>query len=125
MTDFFLNAHAGWQYVALAAVVIALIFSFQSEMTPTAERVYRLAGIAVGIQVLLGLILWFADSGWSLGFMQGWVHPIVGIAAVGVLNVYVGRAREMEPAEANRSVRVGVIITVVLVVTAIAIGVTT
>lgn len=125
MNEFFLNAHAGWQYVALAAVVVALIFSFQPAMTPTSQRIYRLAGIAVGIQVLLGLILWFIDSGWNLGLMQGWVHPLVGIAAVGVLNVYVGRARRLEAAEANRTARVGVIMAVVLVVAAIAIGMAT
>lgn len=122
MTEFFLNAHSGWQYVALAAVVVSLIFSFQPEMTPTSERVYRLSGIALGIQVLLGLILWIVDSGWSLGFMQGWVHPIVGIAAVGVFDGFVGRARKMAPAEANRTTRLGIVIAVVLVVTAIAIG---
>lgn len=122
MTEFFFNAHSIWQYVALAAVVISLVFSFQSEMTPTAERVYRLTGVAVGIQVLLGLVLWIIDSGWSLGFMQGWLHPIVGIAAVGVLNAFVGRARKAESAEANGIARVGIILAVVLVVAAIGIG---
>lgn len=122
MPEFFFNAHSIWQYVALAGVVIALIFSFQAEMSPIAERVYRLAGVAVGVQVLLGLILWTIDSGWSLGFMQGWLHPIVGIAAVGVLQSSVARARKTGPAEANKAVRVGIITAVALVVAAIGSG---
>jgi hypothetical protein len=122
MTDFFSNAHSIWQYVALAAVVVALVFSFQSEMSPTAERVYRLAGAAVGIQVLLGLILWFLSSGWNLGFMQGWLHPLIGIAAVGVINVFTARARRVGPETGNRVFRTGIIIAVALVVAAIGIG---
>ena len=122
MTDLFLNAHAIWQYVALAAVIVALVFSFQSEMTSTAERVYRLAGAAVGIQVLLGLVLWFLSSGWGLGFIQGWLHPLIGVAAVGVINVFTARARSAGPESGNRVFRTGIIIAVVLVVAAIGIG---
>lgn len=122
MTDFFFDAHAVWQYVALAAVVVALVFSFQPKMTSISVSVYRLAGAAVGIQVLLGLVLWFLSSGWSLGFMQGWLHPIIGIAAVGVINVFTARARRADPETGNRVFRTGIIIAVALVVAAIGIG---
>lgn len=122
MTEFFFDSHALWQYVALAAVVVALVFSFQAEMTPTAERVYRLTGVVVGIQVLLGLILWFLSSGWGLGFMQGWLHPLIGIAAVGVINVFTARARRAGAETGNSVFRTGIIIAVVLVVAVIGIG---
>jgi hypothetical protein len=122
VTEFFFDAHALWQYVALAAVVVALVFSFQAEMTPTAERVYRLTGVVVAIQVLLGLILWLLSSGWGLGLMQGWLHPLIGIAAVGVINVFAARARRAGAETGNRVFRTGIIIAVVLVVAAIGIG---
>ncbi|MGH3650860.1 MAG: hypothetical protein ACRDU9_09150 [Acidimicrobiia bacterium] len=123
MTEFFTDAHAWWQYVALLAVVVALVFSFRGpEMTPFAEKVYRLTAVAVAIQVALGIVVWLANSGWSLGLMQGWIHPIAGLAALGVLNVFVGKARKADPSEANRVVRTGLMIAVVLVVAAIVIG---
>lgn len=122
MTEFFFDAHSIWQYAVLVVVIASLIFSFQSVMTPTAERFYRLTGVIVGIQVLLGLILWFLSSGWSLGFIQGWLHPLIGIAAVGVINAFTARARQAGPETGNRVFRTGIVVAVVLVVAAIGIG---
>lgn len=122
MSDFFFNAHSIWQYVALVAVVVALVFTFRGPaMDRTAESIYRITAAVVGIQVLLGVIVWITHSGWSLGFLQGWIHPIVGIGAVAILNAFIGRARR-EAENSNRTVRVGVLIAIVLVVAAIGIG---
>lgn len=123
MTDFVLNAHAGWQYVAILAVVVSLVFAYRSlEMSSTAETTYRVTAVVVDIQVALGIIAWIAVSGWELGFLQGWVHPIAGIAAVGVLHAFIGRARKAERSQANTIVRTGMLIAVVLVLVAIGIG---
>jgi uncharacterized membrane protein len=122
MTDFLDTAHQYWQYVTLLAVVVALVLSFQPRMTETIERVYRLTAVAVDIQVALGIALWLAASGWELGFMQGWLHPIIGLAALGVLHAFVGRARKSHPEVAQRTFRTGIIIALVLVVGAIGIA---
>lgn len=123
MVDFFLTAHTWWQYVTLLAVIVALVFAFRSTMMDaTSERVYRLTAVAVDIQVALGIVLWLANSGWSLSFVQAWIHPLVGLAALGVLHAFVGRARKGHPEVANRTVRTGLIIAIVLVVAAIGIG---
>jgi len=122
MTEFFFDAHSIWQYVALVAVVVALVISFQARMTPTAERVYRLTAVAVDIQVALGIVLWLASSGWSLGLVQGWIHPLVGLAALGVLHTYLSRARAGGPEAGNKVFRTGIILAFVLVVAAIGIG---
>lgn len=122
MREFFFDAHSLWQYVTLLAVVAALVFSFQKTMSPTSFKVYRATGGIVGLQVLLGLALWIFGSGWSLGFTQGWLHPIIGIAAVGVINVFTARAKETGPETGNKVFRTGIIIGLVLVVAAIGIG---
>lgn len=123
MTDFFVGAHMWWQYVVLLAVVVSLFFAFRSAMMDsTAETVYRVTAVTVDIQVALGLVIWLANSGWSLGFMQGWLHPILGLAALGVLHAFVGRARKGHPEVANRTVRIGLIIAIVLVVAVIGIA---
>jgi len=123
MADFFLSAHTWWQYVTLLAVIVALVFAFRSTMMDaTSERVYRLTAVAVDIQVALGIVLWLANSGWSQSFVQAWIHPLVGLGALGVLHAFVGRARKGHPEVANRTVRTGLIIAVLLVVAAIGIG---
>ena len=123
MTEFFVNAHMWWQYVVLLAVVVSLFFAFRSAMMDsTAETVYRVTAVTVDIQVALGVVIWLANSGWSLGFLQGWLHPILGLAALGVLHAFVGRARKGHPEVANRTVRTGLIIAIVLVVAVIGIA---
>ncbi len=123
MTEFFVSAHMWWQYVVLLAVVVSLFFAFRSAMMDsTAETVYRITAVTVDVQVALGIVIWFANSGWSLDFMQGWLHPILGLAALGVLHAFIGRARKGHPEVANRTVRTGLIIAIVLVVAAIGIA---
>jgi heme A synthase len=123
MTDFILSAHAGWQYVALLSVVVSLVFAFrEAGMTTTAETTYRVTAVAVDIQVLLGIIVWVAESGWDLGLAQGWIHPIAGLGALGVLHAFIGRARKADRSHANQVVRTGLIVAVILVLVAIGIG---
>lgn len=123
MTDFFLTAHAWWQYVALFAVLVSLAYAFRgAEMSATAETTYRITAVAVDIQVALGLGAWIGVSGWELGLLQGWLHPIAGLATVGVLHAFVGRARKTDRSEANRVVRTGLVVAFVLVLVVIGIG---
>lgn len=122
MTEFFFDAHQIWQYVSLAAVILSIGFSFQKEMTSTSEKVYRISAVAIDIQVALGIVLWLFDSGWSLGLVQGWVHPIFGLAAVGAVHAVVSMARRLDPVEANKRVRWGFIAVLVLVVAAIGVA---
>ncbi len=121
MTDFLLNAHDGWQYVTLLAVLVSLGLSFTQLMTPRKLQIYRLTAVAVDIQVALGIVLWLDVSGWSLGFLQGWLHPLAGLAALGVLHAFVSRAKRASAEDGNRVVRTGLIIATLLVVAAIGI----
>ena len=123
MIDFFLTAHAWWQYVVLLAIVVSLVYAFRSSMMDsTSETVYRVTAVLVDIQVALGIIVWAAESGWSLGFLQGWLHPILGLAAAGALHGSVSAARKAHPEVANRNIRRGLVVVVVLVVAAIGIA---
>jgi heme A synthase len=123
MIDFFLTAHTWWQYVALLAVVVSLVFAFRSPMMDsTSETVYRLTAVAVDIQVALGIVVWLSNSGWSLGFMQGWLHPILGLATAGALHGSLSAARKAHPEVANRNIRRGLIVVILLVVATIGIA---
>jgi heme A synthase len=123
MTEFLVTAHAWWQYPVLLAVVVSLFFAFRSSMMDsTAETVYRVTAVVVDIQVALGIVIWLANAGWAQGFMQGWLHPILGLAALGVLHAFIGRARKGHPEVANRTVRIGLVVAIVLVVGAIGVA---
>lgn len=123
MTDFLINAHSGWQYVVLAFLVVALFFAFRTkELTPPAETAYRITAVVVDIQVALGIGVWFATSAWNQEFLQAWIHPIAGLAALGVLHAFIGRARKSDREMANVTVRNGLIIAVILVLAAIGIA---
>lgn len=123
MTDFFLSAHVWWQYVVMLAVVVSLVFAFRKPMMDnTAETVYRVSAVIVDIQVTLGIVVWALQSGWSLGFLQGWLHPLLGIAAAGAFHASVSAARKAHPEVANRNVRIGLFVVAVLVIAAIGIG---
>ena len=91
-------------------------------MDSAAETVYRITAVLVDIQVTLGIILWIIESGWNLGFLQGWLHPILGVAAAGALHGSVSAARKAHPEVANRNIRRGLFVVVVLVVATIGIA---
>ena len=123
MTEFLINAHSGWQYVALVALLVSLYLAFRTrEMTATAETTYRVTAVVIDIQVVLGIAVWVATSAWSQEFLQAWVHPIAGLAALGVLHAVIGRARRSDRETANTTVRNGLIIALALVVVAIGIA---
>jgi heme A synthase len=123
MTDFLISAHSGWQYVVLVGLVVSLFYAFRgTEMTSAAETTYRVTTVLVDIQVALGVGVWIASSGWSGEFVQAWVHPVAGLAALGVLHAFIGRARKADRETANTIVRNGLIIVLILVVAAIGIG---
>lgn len=122
MTEFFTSVHQVWQYVTVFALIVSLVFTFQPLMSSRAETTYRLTSVAVDIQVLLGIIVWLGASGWSLGFLQGWLHPIVGLTALGVLHAFVAKGRRAHPEVAPRTVRIGIGLTFLLVLGAIVIA---
>ncbi len=123
MTDFLINAHSGWQYVALVALLVSLFHAFRGEeMTTSGEATYRITTVVVDIQVALGIAVWTATSAWSGDFIQAWVHPVAGLAALGVLHASIGRARTAERGIANRIARNGLLLALALVVVAIGIA---
>jgi len=123
MTDFLINAHSGWQYVALVALLVSLFFAFRTRaMSSTAETTYRITAVVIDIQVVLGIAVWIATSAWSQELLQAWVHPVAGLAALGVLHAFIGRARKSDRETANTTVRKGLVIALALVVAAIGIA---
>lgn len=123
MKDFLLNAHSGWQYVTLVAVIIAIVVATRAgSRWERSSPAYSIAAAAVDIQVTLGIVLWIVDRGWAESVLQGWVHPVAGLAALGVIHSFLGRARRTADASSHGLVRRGLLIGLALVIVAIALG---
>ena len=124
MTDFLVNAHSGWQYVALLAVIVAIVVAVRGgrDWAGTNTRIYSFSAIAVDIQVLLGIVLWVMDSGWNKGALQGWIHPVAGLAALGAIHAFISQARAADDETSNGLMRNGFLIGTVFIVIAIGVA---
>lgn len=54
---------------------------------------YRLAGVAVDVQVLLGAWLWYDGRWWEAeGFLRPWAHPGLALLALALVHLGLRRA---------------------------------
>ena len=105
MYKFILQAHSGWAYVALIMLVIAVINAFigtssKNPFTLKDRRISMMALIAVHIQFLFGLLLYFTspnglDKIQALGMsgmssfdrLLALEHPLTNLIAVTLITV--------------------------------------
>jgi len=105
MYNFILKMHSGWAYVALFIVLIAVInaaagFSAKKIFTPKDRRISLFALIAVHIQFVIGLILYFTSPNGlnkiqavGMGGMSAYdrllalEHPLVNLIAIILITV--------------------------------------
>jgi hypothetical protein len=71
------------------------------------------------IQVLIGLLVWIAGSGWDLEVFRAWIHPVGMIIALGVGHAVVGRATKSGRPSAYRTAAFGILVTLAIVASTI------
>jgi hypothetical protein len=93
--------HSGWAYIALLLLVVAVVSSFagklsKKEFTAKDRKITLFALIAIHIQLLIGLIVYFVSPlGFaSLGQMSDKAlrltsleHPVINIIAIALITV--------------------------------------
>jgi hypothetical protein len=93
--------HSGWAYIALLLLVVAVVASFagifsKKEFTAKDRKIALFALIAIHIQLLIGLIVYFVSPlGFaSLGQMSDKAlrltsleHPVINIIAITLITV--------------------------------------
>jgi heme A synthase len=101
MYNFIQKFHSGWAYIALILLVFAIINSFlggsaKKEFTSKDRRIALFGLIAIHIQLLVGLILYFVSplGKASLGQMKDAAlrltsleHPLINIIAIVLITV--------------------------------------
>lgn len=89
--DVLLSAHSGLRWLVLLGLVAVVAWA----LTGTREGVpvwVRGIGGLLALQVVIGLVLFVANEGWSMGPFLGMWHPLAMIAALGVFQVGTARA---------------------------------
>lgn len=120
------NVHDEMQYAVLAALVGGVLLAlWWSARGGAFQRLpFALAMVVVDVQVLLGILLWVGDAGWRLGAMQGVLHPLLALAALGAGHAALSRARRTEDGPAaHRLVALGFVLATALVLLAVVVAV--
>lgn len=121
MEDILREAHSGIRWLVLIALLATIVVAFvrsSSQVAPTASWLRWVGGL-FGLQVLLGIIIYFIDQGWEMGgFIAVW-HPIGMISAIGVFNVGVERGRKRGGGAGWRTIGLMTLVSLVLVVAAV------
>lgn len=120
MADTLVTIHSIWRWLVLVGLVVALVYGFsRSSDAPPLEkstaRPFTFALILLDIQVLIGLLVWIAGSGWDLGVFRAWVHPAGMLIALGIGHVVVGRATKSGTPSAYRAAAYGILVTLAIV----------
>jgi hypothetical protein len=124
--ELLLSVHPWLGYVATVVVLLVALLAFRraKDAREFTHRPYAAAMVLLDVQVLLGILLYAAAGYWNAASpLIAYVHPIVGLAALGVGHAGVGAARkERMVVEAHRKVGRALIVTLVLVFVAIGVA---
>lgn len=122
MEDVLFQVHRVLGYGISVLVLVAALVAFGrakngQEFTPALYRgVYGL----LALHVLLGIVLYAVLGSWDSVPLVAYVHPLVGVVALGAGQALLGRARRLQmAADAHRAAGQGLIVTLVLVLAAI------
>jgi hypothetical protein len=120
MSDTLVTIHSIWRWLVLVGLVVALVYGFsRSSDAPALEkstaRPFTFALILLDVQVLIGLLVWIAGSGWDLDVFRAWIHPVGMLIALGIGHAVVGRAAKSGRPSAYRTAAYGLLATLAIV----------
>lgn len=115
MYSFLKNFHSGWAYLALLLLFVASINSLigylnKKEFTPKDRKIALFALIAMHVQLLIGLVLYFVSpyGKESFGLMKdadlrltSLEHPLVNIIAIVFITIGWSRHKKATTSEAK------------------------
>lgn len=115
MYHFIQKFHSGWAYLALLLLLFAVVnsligYSSKKEFLPKDRKIALFALIAIHIQLVVGLILYFVSplGKASLGQMKDAAlrltsleHPLINLIAIALITVGWSRHKKMANSEAK------------------------
>ena len=120
MAETLVTIHSIWRWLVLVGLIAALVYGFtRSSDTPPLDkstgRPFSFALMILDIQILIGLLVWIAGSGWQLNVFLAWIHPVGMILALGLGHVLVGRATKSGRTGGYRAAAFGLLGTLIIV----------
>ncbi len=120
MTETLVTIHSIWRWLVLVGLIAALVYglSRRSDAPPldkSTGRPFTFALIILDIQVLIGLLVWIAGSGWELNVFLAWIHPVGMILALGLGHALVGRAVRSGGTRGYRTAAFGIVGALIIV----------
>lgn len=101
--------------LAAAGGLVGYGRALRSGVDALAERLGSLYAAVIGVQLLIGVVLWLIEGRWDLGnVFFSVIHPLIMLVATGVASAGVARARRTRSAVTGL-VAVGVSLALVLV----------
>jgi len=107
MYTFLLMAHSGWRYLALLALVVAVVKYLMGWLgsggwSKLDHQIGLVASIVVDTQLLLGLVLWVvASNDHTLSAARGLEHPVLMLVAIAVMHI--GQAQVKKAADGGKA----------------------
>lgn len=120
MADTLVTIHSIGRWLVLVGLVVALVYGFSRStdappLDKSTARPFTSALILLDIQVLIGLLVWIAGSGWDLDVFRAWIHPVGMLIALGIGHAVVGRATKSGRPSAYRTAAYGILVTLAIV----------
>jgi heme A synthase len=110
----------GYLVSVIVLVVAVIAFRRAKDSREFDAGLYRLTYALLILQVLIGLVLYGLDGYWDAAPLVAYVHPLLAIAALGIGQALLGRARKTQMAvDAHRLAGRGLVLSFVLVLAAI------
>lgn len=125
MTELLLTVHPWLGYAVLALVLVASMAAFKRAKDGVEFRagIYRAAYLLLSVQVVLGLVLYGLSRSWNAAPLIAYVHPVLGILALGAGQALLARARKTQmAADAHRLAGRGLLLTLLLVIISIGVA---
>lgn len=125
MDDILFTVHQMLGYtLSFAVLVTALVaFSRAKNGVEFSSGLYRAIYGLLALHVLLGIALYGTLQAWEADALIAYVHPVLGIAALGAGQALLGRARRTQmAADAHRLAGRALLVTLVLVLGAIGVA---
>jgi len=113
--------HSIIRWFVLAGVLATIVVGFTSARAGRPwqgnDGLYRITAVVIDIQVAIGIILWLGTQAWSTeNAFIAYIHPVAMLGALGVFHAFVGKGRKAGEPSAHRSMAIGAIIALVLMV---------
>lgn len=128
MYNFLTMAHSGWRYLALLALVIAVVKYLMTWLgnggwSKLDRQIGLITGIVIDIQLLLGLILWAVGAGMGIvgaNITRTVEHPVWMLIAIVVMHIGQARVKKADDGNKAKTAAITFIVTGLLVAVGVA-----